>query len=203
LRAQVYEPVTFWRPWWQNSEYWRGNYGKGPPIAPWVTDWWGVDQNVGRPRPSKLRVCTGFVSANEWPLGDIAAPVFREELGAGEAWCANIAGTFFRDDPYEDDPAADQKPRKTFLYRPSTAPLQRPNVSLDELFRAVARLWNWQINNRHREQMRIVWPEFASHGECCRVDRPRAFPDDLGGQCCRWTCGGFKTCPLQCWRRQK
>ena len=47
--------------------------------------------------------------------------------------------------------------------------------------------WNWQINDRHQEQMRIVWPEFASHGECCRVDRPRAFPDDLGGQCCRWT----------------
>ena len=163
-----------------------------------------MDQNVRRPRPSKLRVCTGFVSANEWPIDDLAEAV--QKLGAGEAWWANIAGTFFRDDPYEDDPAADRKPHKTFLYRPGTAPLQRPDISKDEAFRAVARLWNWQINNRHREQMRIVWPEFAFHGECCRVDRPRAFPDDLGGQCCRWFGRGSlpkKTCPLQCWKRQK
>jgi hypothetical protein len=204
LRAQVYEEsVTFWRPWWHNSEYWRGNYGKRTMIPPCGSDWWGLDQNVRQPRPSKLRVCTGFVAANEWPLGDITAPVFCEELGAGEAWWANIAGTFFRNDPYEDDPAADQKPRKTFLYRPSTAPLQRPDVSLDEPFRAAARLWNWQINNRHREQMRIVRAEFASHGECTRIDRKTPLSGDRGGQCCRWTCGGLKTCPLQCWRREK
>jgi hypothetical protein len=200
-RDQDHEPVpvTFWRPWWQNSEYWRGHNGKRTIIPPCGSDWWGMDQNVRHPRPSKLRVCIGFVSANEWPIDDLE----ETKLGAGEVWWANIGGTFFRDDPYEVDPAADQKPRKTFLYRPGTRPLQRPDVSADDPFRAVARLWNWHINNRHREQMRIPWPKFAFHSECCRVDRPRAFPDDPGGQCCRWTCGGFKTCPLQCWRRQK
>jgi hypothetical protein len=141
--------------------------------------------------------------ANEWPIDDFEEAI--QELGDGEAWWAQIAGTFFRDNPYEADPAADRKPRKTFLYRPGTAPLQRPEIGRDEPFRAIARLWNWQTNDRHREQMRRPWPKFAFHGEGCRVDRdlPRAFPDDLGGRCCRWTCWGFKTCPLQCWKRQK
>jgi hypothetical protein len=125
------------------------------------------------------------------------------KLSAGEAWWAQIGSAFFLDDPYENDPACDKKPPKTFLYRPGTAPLQRPDISEEEPFLAAVRLRNWQINDRHREQMRIPWPKFAFHGECCRVDRPRAFPDDSGGQCCRWTCGGFKTCALQCWRRQK
>jgi hypothetical protein len=183
-RDQELQPVRFWRPWWQNSDYWRGGNGK-------------------RTRISR---CTGFVSATEWPIDDLDDTL--QGLGAGESWWAKIAGTFFQDDPYEDDPyeddpAAERKSRKTFLYRPGTAPLQRPDIGPDEPFRAIARLCNWQINNRHREQMQIPWPKFASRGECFRADRPRAFPDDPGGQCCRWTCGGFKTCPLQCWRRQK
>lgn len=165
-----------------------------------------MDERLRRPgfRP--------WVSMPYWFIGPLSELVARlgieedlAELRGGEAWWANVGCTFFRDDPYADDPAADKKPPKTFLYRPGTAELQRPDVSRDEPFRAAARLWNWQINNRHREQMRIKWPKFASHGECCRVDKdsPGKFPDDAGGQCCRWTCGGFKTCPLQCWKRQK
>jgi hypothetical protein len=153
--------------------------------------------------PTMIPRCTWAFPATEWPLDYIATPVFREELGAGEAWWSNIAGTFFRDDPYQDDPASDHKPHRTFLYRPGTAPLQRPDVSEDEPFRAVARLLNWQINSRHREQMRIAWPKFAFHGECARIDRKTPLSGDVGGQCCRWTAGGFKSCPLQCWSRQK
>jgi hypothetical protein len=103
------------------------------------------------------------------------------------------------------------------VYRVSTAPLKCPDVSNSAPFEAAARLWNWAINARRREQMRTKWPQLAFHGECCRLDRSalRSFPDDLGGQCCRWwTCGEptlassrrsapKKTCPLACWIRKK
>jgi hypothetical protein len=150
-----------------------------------------------------------WVSMPYWFTGPL--PVARlgiekdfAKLSEGEAWWANIGSTLFQDDPYEDDPAAwHAQPRKTFLYKPGTAPLQRPDVRDDRPFRSAARLWNWQLNNWHREQMRIVWPKFALHGECARIDRKTPLSGDSGGQCCRWTCGGFKTCPLQCWKRQK
>jgi hypothetical protein len=91
------------------------------------------------------------------------------------------------------------------LFRVGTNPLKQPDVSKDDLFKAAARLWNWQVNSRHREQMRIAWPQLAFHGACQGMDRstPRAHPDDLGGECCRRTCGGMKTCPLQCWQRNR
>jgi hypothetical protein len=54
-RDRELESVTFWPAWWQNSEYWRGHNGKSTTILPCGSDWWGVDQNVRRPRPSKLR----------------------------------------------------------------------------------------------------------------------------------------------------
>lgn len=55
------QPVTFWRPWWQNSEYWRGGNGK----------------RTGVPR------CTGFVYATEWPIDDLDDTL--QELGGGDA----------------------------------------------------------------------------------------------------------------------
>jgi hypothetical protein len=164
-----------------------------------------MDRRLMRPR------FPPWVSMPSWftgPLSDLMARLGTAKewakLSECEAWWANIGSTSFEADPYEADPAAWlAKPRKEFLYRPGTAPLQRPDVSLDEPFRAAARLWNWQLNNRHREQMRIAWPKFAFHGECTRIDRQTPLSGDVGGQCCRWIAGGFKSCPLQCWSRQK
>jgi hypothetical protein len=110
------------------------------------------------------------------------------------------------DDPDEasvQPPAWSELVIPKHLYRVSIKELKQPDVTKSDPFEAAAWLWNWQINSRWREQMRTKWPQLAFHGEARRVDRSTPVATDPGGQCCRWTCGGMKTCPLQCWSRKK
>jgi hypothetical protein len=184
---QALDTPVFWKPWW-HSVYFRG----------------GLVPRTGIPR------CIGFVSANEWPGSEIDLDL--SELSTGDAWHAMIGGSLFADDPYEDDPAAERKVDvKTFLYRPGTALLQRPDVSRDEPFRAAARLWNWERNNHHRAQTRVKfpfsfpWSEFYKHGPC-RPPSDVVAPVGRAGKCCRWTLGGRRSdpkqsCPIECWQR--
>jgi hypothetical protein len=87
--------------------------------------------------PTMIPRRTGAYSFTEWPLDYITAPTFAKELGYGDLWQAMI---------------------DTDILRTSTKALQKPDVSRDEPFKAAARLWNWQINNRHRKQMRAKFP---------------------------------------------
>jgi hypothetical protein len=173
-RGDVYEPVTFWRARRQNSGYWRGGSGK----------------------LTKIPRCTGFVSANEWPIDDLAEEL--EQLGTGDAWWANLAGT--RREEVGDNVVQAREGRGQ-IYKCGIDQLRFPQISDALTVADIVKLVWWAKINRHRAQMRTKWPQFAFHGEGRRLDRSTPVTTDPGGQCCRWTAGGFKSCPLQCWQR--
>jgi hypothetical protein len=191
-RAHVYEPLT----WWQRTKYWQGAL----PCPEWLLN------KVGG-FVTKIPRCTGAYSLTEWPLDYIAAPVFVGELGGGDAWWANIAGTQREEIP---DDIVQAREVLGEIHRCGVDQLQFPQISDGLTVADITKLVWWVKINRHRAQMQVKFPPASETGPARvlgdRVVTARLGLDDCGwrgGECCRWTCGGMKTCPLQCWRRAK
>ena len=132
---------------------------------------------------TKVPRCTGAYSLTEWPLDYIAAPVFAEELGGKSQWFEAVI------------------PER--IFKVGTGNLKHPDIGSDNPFKGAARLWNWRANYLRRLRLNSSGDVDTFPSECARLDRSTPITTDAGGQCCRWTCGGFKTCPLQCWRRAR
>jgi hypothetical protein len=209
-RAPVYKPLI----WWRRARYWQGAL----PCPEWLLN------KVGG-YVTKIPRCTGAYSLTEWPLDYIAAPVFAEELGGGDAWLANIAGT------RHEDVGDDIKQAREVLgeiHRCGTEQLQFPQISDGLTVADITKLVWWAKINRHREQMQAKFPPASETGPARvltdRVVAARFGLDDCGwrgGGCCRWTPTSApvrstpkkkarslsstpkKTCSLQCWRRAK
>jgi hypothetical protein len=208
--AHVYEPLT----WWQRAKYWQGAL----PCPEWLLN------KVGG-FVTKIPRCTGAYSLTEWPLDYIAAPVFAEELGGGDAWWANIAGTQHED--VGDDIV--QAPEVLGeIHRCGIDQLQFPKISAGLTVADITQLVWWAKINRRRAQMQLKFPPASETGPArvlnARVVTGRSGLAECGWRgagCCRWTPTSSpvrsapkkktcslsstpkKTCPLACWRRQK
>ena len=101
------------------------------------------------------------------------------------------------------------KKNKKELVRPDIKPydiygaLRASAVDLGPVIEELRPLLRWLIWH-HKQQMQIPFPVFAFTGPYRMLD-PSAHvdPGRPGGSCCRWTAGGFKTCLLQCWQRNR
>jgi hypothetical protein len=177
---QAHEPVTMWRPWWQldNPRYWKGELGRITKISP----------------------CTCEFPATEWPLDYIAAPVFAEKLGYGDAWWVTIAGTR-HEEVYDDVVQAPEG--HGVLYRCGVKQLRFPKeISGDLTVADVCKLVWWRKINRHRAQMQYEYPPIIGPlrnrkpFHTLPLDTPRL------ARRAKWRCCRLKSCPLKCVQRR-